>query len=161
MKDFNCLKKKILKLYYFFKNPVYKAYCFIFRPKSLGVKIIVENNGKLLMTKISYAHKKWVFPGGAVDKKETAEQAAIRELEEETGIKTNKLIKVGEYTSERNYKRNTVECFYLKTDSSFVKIDNFEVIDSGWYSPQELPENCSLSIPQIMAIYKQYKSNQY
>ncbi len=160
MEYLSCFKKKILKFYYFFKNPIYKVYCFIFRPKSLGVKVIVENNGKLLMTKLSYAHKKWVFPGGKVDKKETTEQAAIRELKEETGIKTNKLIKIGEYTSKRNYKQNTVECFYLKTDSSNVKIDNFEVIDFGWYDPQSLPDNSSLSIPQIIEIYKQYKLNQ-
>ncbi|MBU1039239.1 NUDIX hydrolase [Patescibacteria group bacterium] len=156
----NIYLKKILKLYYFFKNPLYKVYCFIFRPKSLGVKIIVENNGKLLMTKLGYAHKKWVFPGGAVNKKENAEQTAVRELEEETGIKTNKLIEIGEYTSERNYKKNIVKCFYLLADSSFVKIDNFEVIDSGWYNPQELPKDCSVSIPQIIKIYQQYKLKQ-
>lgn len=35
------------------------------------------------------------FPGGVIDKGETPEQAAIRELEEETGYKAGKLTKLG------------------------------------------------------------------
>ena len=153
------IEQKAKKIYYFFRNPVYKAYCFIFRPKSLGVKIIVENNnGKILMTKISYAHKKWVFPGGGVEKGESFGEAAKRELEEEVGIKTENLIEIGEYTSERNFKKNIVKCFYFKTDSSLVKIDNFEVSEANWYFPNQFPENSSLSIPQIMGIYDKFKA---
>ena len=73
---------KIKKIYYFFRNPVYKVYCFMFRPKSLGVKVVVENNNKLLMVRIGYAHKRFTFPGGGVNKNESFEEAGKRELEE-------------------------------------------------------------------------------
>lgn len=150
--------QKIKKLYYFFRNPIYKTYCFIFRPKSLGVKIVVENNNKLLMVRIGYAHKKFTFPGGGVKKKESFEEAAKRELEEEVGIKTASLIEMGEYTSESNYKKNIVKCFYLHTDSSFVKIDNFEIIESGWYDSGKFPENLSLAVLNIMKVYQEFKN---
>ncbi|MEK7071339.1 MAG: NUDIX domain-containing protein [Patescibacteria group bacterium] len=152
------LTQKTRKIYYFFWNPIYKCYCFIFRPKSLGVKIVVENNGKILMVRLSYAHKGWTFPGGGLEKKESFEMTALRELEEEVGIKTQHLITMGEYSSERNFKKNTVKCFYLHTDSTFTKIDNFEISESGWYSPDKLPENCSFAVPQIMEIYKNFKA---
>jgi len=151
-------KQKIKKLYYFFRNPVYKVYCFIFRPKSLGVKVVVENNNKLLMVRIGYAHKRFTFPGGGVNKNESFEEAGKRELEEEVGIKTESLTEMGEYTSESNYKKNIVKCFYLPTDSTFVKIDNFEIIESGWYDPEKFPENLSFAVLKIMKIYQEFKN---
>ncbi|MDP2788746.1 MAG: NUDIX hydrolase [bacterium] len=152
------LSQIIKKLFYFFWNPVYRCYCFIFRPKSLSVKVVVENNDKILMVRLSYAHKKWTFPGGGLEKGESFEAAALRELEEEVGIKTQHLVEMGEYSSDRNYKKNIVKCFYLHADSAFVKIDNFEIAESGWYSPDKLPENYSLAVPQIMEIYKSFKA---
>ncbi|MCX6752470.1 MAG: NUDIX domain-containing protein [Candidatus Nomurabacteria bacterium] len=152
-------RQKIKKTFYFFRNPIYKLYCFIFRPKSLGVKTVVENNdGKILMVRISYAHRKWTFPGGGVKRKESFEEAAIRELEEEVGIKTQHLIEMGGYISDRNFKKNIVKCFYLKVDSSFVRIDNFEISELIWCNPGELPEGNSFSVPEILEIYKNFKS---
>lgn len=150
-------KQKIKKLYYFFRNPIYKIYCFIFRPKSLGVKVVVENNNKLLMVRIGYAHKNWTFPGGGVKRGESFEEAALRELKEEVGIITQSLIEMGEYSSDSNFKKNIVKCFYMHTDSSFVKIDNFEIVESNWYDQNEFPENCSFAVPKIMEIYKNFK----
>ncbi len=152
------LNKKTKKLYYFFRNPVYKLYCFVFRPKSLGVKVIVENYNKFLMVRIGYAHKKFTFPGGGVEKNESFEEAAKRELEEETGIKTQHLVEIGEYTSDRNFKKNIVKCFYLKADSSFVKIDNFEIIEAGWYVLDQFPKDRSSSVSEIFNIYKNFKT---
>ena len=125
----------------------------------MGVKIIVENdNAEILMVRLSYAHKKWTFPGGGVDSNESFEKAAKRELEEEVGIKTESLIEMGEYTSDRNFKKNIVKCFYLKINSSFVKIDNFEISESIWCSLGELPEGNSFSVPEIIEIYKKFKT---
>ncbi len=144
------------RIYYFFKNPIYKIYCFIFRPIALGVKVVVENNGKLLLVRISYAHKKWSLPGGGVDKGESFEQAALRELKEEVGIVVEHIIDIGEYRSDRNFKRNIVRCFYAHTDSSFFKIDNLEISEAGWFAVGEFPEACSPAIPQILEIYKKF-----
>lgn len=40
----------------------------------------------------------WVLPGGGIDKGETPEKAAIREMEEETGLKVSIKHKIAEYT---------------------------------------------------------------
>jgi len=86
---------------------------------------VVENDNKILMVRIGYAHKKWTFPGGGVKKDETFEEAVMRELNEECGIKTQEVVEIGEYTSESNFKKNTVKCFYLSVDSDFVKNRQF------------------------------------
>lgn len=45
---------------------------------------VVEKEGKLLMI---YRRKVWDIPKGKLDKGETIEQCAVREVEEETGVK--------------------------------------------------------------------------
>ena len=56
------------------------------------VHAIVETDGKLLLVKRSSALSleggKWGFPGGFLDRDETAEQAVVREVMEETGWKS-------------------------------------------------------------------------
>ena len=40
----------------------------------------------------------WAFPGGFMDMDETTEQCAIRDLEEETGLKVCKVYQIGAYS---------------------------------------------------------------
>lgn len=40
----------------------------------------------------------WVLPGGGIEENETPEEAILREVEEETGLKSEIIRKVGEYT---------------------------------------------------------------
>lgn len=49
-----------------------------------GASVIVINNNKLLIVK-SKSEQKWSIPTGGIEKEETSEEAAIREVFEETG----------------------------------------------------------------------------
>ena len=55
----------------------------------VGVGIVVIRNEKILMGKRKSALGRglWAFPGGHLDFGETVEACALRELEEETGLK--------------------------------------------------------------------------
>jgi mutator protein MutT len=69
-------------------------------PDHIAAKTAVYNpeKGDFLLVKIADSKEhggKWEFPGGGVKKGETPEQAALRELEEETGLK-GEIIKTGE-----------------------------------------------------------------
>jgi 8-oxo-dGTP pyrophosphatase MutT (NUDIX family) len=55
-------------------------------PLTIGVRIIVRDEAaRVLLVRHTYAPG-WYFPGGAVDKRETAADAAVRELREEALI---------------------------------------------------------------------------
>ena len=56
--------------------------------KAAGGFVENENNEVLMM----FRRGKWDLPKGKLDKKESAEQGAIRETEEETGLKNIKLV---------------------------------------------------------------------
>ena len=65
-------------------------------PLRLGVGIILLNNQNKVFVGKRIDNKKsnsWQMPQGGIDKNENFLQAAKRELEEETGVKTIKLIK--------------------------------------------------------------------
>ena len=67
------------------KDAFFKKFTLI---KAAGGFVLNENNEVLMM----FRRGKWDLPKGKMDKKETFEECAIRETEEETGLKDIKLI---------------------------------------------------------------------
>lgn len=145
--DFLCytqivnIRKVLTRIFYFCINPFRKLYWFVFRPQTRGVKCIIECQGKFLLTRIGYNHKKFTFPGGGVNRSESWEEAAIREIQEEVGIHLEKVEKIGEYKNTKEYKRDTIFVFHSLVESFNYKIDDIEVVEAGWFSRNELPHD--------------------
>lgn len=114
---------------------------------SAGAIILREVEGDL---KVALAHhpratKAWVLPKGHVEEGETIEQAALREIYEETGLVDVRLIKhLGTIVRESQKSNGDVEQktihFYLayapeKSQSHIPPDDRF--VDPGWFSPVE------------------------
>ena len=56
----------------------------------------------------------WAFPGGFMNMDETTEKCAIRELEEETGLRVPKVHQIGAYSKvDRDPRGRTVTVAYL------------------------------------------------
>lgn len=71
------------------------------------------------------------FPGGVIDKGEKPEHAAKRELEEETGCKTEELIKIGEVSPNPALFNNRVHVFLARKliSTGVQHLDNDEFIN--------------------------------
>ena len=67
------------------KDAFFKKFTLV---KAAGGFVLNENNEVLMM----FRRGKWDLPKGKMDKKETFEECAVRETEEETGLKNIKLI---------------------------------------------------------------------
>ena len=56
----------------------------------------------------------WAFPGGSMNMDETTEQCAIRELEEETGLRVSNVQQIGAYSKiDRDPRGRTITVAYL------------------------------------------------
>lgn len=117
---------------------------------SSGAIILREVEGQL---KIALAHhpratKAWVLPKGHVEEGESLEQAALREIYEETGLNTVQLIKhLGTILRESVKKNGDIEqktihfylAYALSTSPSQAPTDT-GFVDVGWFSPAEAIE---------------------
>lgn len=119
-----------------------QAYCFIFRPNTRGVKIIVKTlEEKFLLVRLTYFPNTWTFPGGGVSRNENYDSAAQRELKEETGIQIDKqkLRLVGAMEFKHEYKKDTVQIFAGVSEEIKLVIDGKEVAEAGWFLKSEFP----------------------
>ena len=69
-----------------FTRPFFFAWSRLSRGKTLGVRVLaVDAEGRVLLVRHTYLPG-WWLPGGGVDRGETLEAAAVRELREEAGL---------------------------------------------------------------------------
>ena len=83
----------------------------------------------------------WAFPGGFMNMDETTEQCAIRELEEETGLKVNNLHQIGAYSKvDRDPRGRTVTVAYLAIiDAPLAVKGQDDASEAKWFSVNNLP----------------------
>ena len=142
-------------------------------PLRIGVGIILLNheNNVFVGKRIDNPKNSWQMPQGGVDENENFLQAAKRELEEETSIKSVKLIKEldgwfkydlpnyllgkiwgGKYRGQK--QKWFVMKFLGKNDEINVKTQNPEFFDWKWIKPSKLP---GIAVHFKSDIYKKIK----
>ncbi|MEO5646508.1 MAG: NUDIX domain-containing protein [Candidatus Paceibacterota bacterium] len=135
-----------MKTIYKIANSIRRIYWYIFRPHTQGVKCLIECNGEYLLIQTSYSGKYWTLAGGGVGRNEGPETAAIREVNEELGIKVGSIKQIGQYESTIEYKKDTVYLFHAQVSSKDFNSNSTEVSDARWFSKKELPENRSRAL---------------
>ncbi len=84
----------------------------------------------------------WAFPGGFVDENEDLINAAIRELHEETGIKTDNLIQLSTVgTPGRDPRGHTISVVYgAIVNQEFNAVANDDAKEVKWFDIENLPK---------------------
>ena len=84
----------------------------------------------------------WAFPGGFLNMDETTEQCAVRELEEETGMKIQELQQIGAYSKvDRDPRGRTITVAYLSViDSPCEVIGQDDAAKAQWFPLEALPK---------------------
>jgi 8-oxo-dGTP diphosphatase len=91
----------------------------------------------------------WCLPKGLIDKGEIPEKTALREVEEETGLKGRIIEKLGEitywyYLKEENAKcRKTVHFFLMEYEGGDISNHDWEVDDAAWFPIDEALDKIS------------------
>jgi 8-oxo-dGTP pyrophosphatase MutT (NUDIX family) len=122
---------------------------------------IVQNEKKEIL--FIYRLDKWDLPKGKMEKGETAETCAVREVEEETGVRKLKLKnKVGEtyhtYNAYGKHYLKTTHWFYMTCSSKqvFVPQTGENIAEIKWIKTKDIKEpmkNTYASIKDILSTF--------
>ena len=111
---------------------------------TVDVIVINKNTDEILLIKrLNEPYKDcWALPGGFVDENEDLEQAARRELFEETNIETDKMTQIGAFGTPNRDPRGHMISIAYQTDlieNQIVKA-NDDAKETKWFSINDLPD---------------------
>ncbi len=124
-----------------------KSYTYKYPRPALTVDIIIARNINsgleiLLIQRLNPPFKdQWALPGGFVDMNETLEQAAARELAEETGLASINLKQFKAYSEPgRDPRGHTISVVFtgLLINNSKVKAGD-DAKNANWFNINKLP----------------------
>ena len=117
------------------------VYFLMRRGLTLGVRAIVRSDdGKFLLVRHTYTPG-WHFPGGGVEKGQTAEQALQNELQQETRLQIiGKPVMHGLFYNNNVSKRDHVLAYYCDVQGGLeAKPTSIEISEIGYFSFEDLP----------------------
>jgi putative (di)nucleoside polyphosphate hydrolase len=137
----------------------------------VGIILLNHENKIFVGKRIDNSENFWQMPQGGVDQDENFLQAAKRELEEETGIKSVKLIKELDEWLEYDLPKNLLgkiwkgkyrgqkQKWYIfkflgKNNEINIKTKNPEFLDWKWIEPSILPD---VAVNFKVNLYKRLK----
>ena len=143
-------------------------------PLRIGVGIVLLNNKNSIFVgkRIDNAKNFWQMPQGGVDNNENLFEAAKRELEEETSIKSTELIKELDFWLEYNLPKNLIDKIwkgkyrgqkqkwfimkFIGEESEInIKTKYPEFLDWKWINPENLNK---IAVHFKIKVYKKLKS---
>jgi 8-oxo-dGTP pyrophosphatase MutT (NUDIX family) len=101
---------------------------------------LIEKDGKYLLVqeKKKEAFGLWNFPAGKVEIGDTFKETAEREAKEETGYQVETVSKVGIYNKDGD--KSVKHVFEGKIIGGKLDFPKDEILDTGWYSFEEIIE---------------------
>ncbi len=114
----------------------------------VGAGVIVVKDGKLLLQKRA-DDGKWGYHGGSVDIDEAVEEAAKRELFEETGLVAERLELFGVFSGPDMHHvypngdevSNVDIVFICREFSGEMRMQKSEVLELKYFAPDEIPDD--------------------
>lgn len=121
---------------YKYPHPAVAADCVVFARDGGDAKVL------LVERKNDPCKGEWAFPGGFMNIDETAEEAACRELEEETGLKVGEVRQLGAFTAvDRDPRERVVSiAYYVELPAAEAVRGSDDARRARWFSLEDLPK---------------------
>ena len=136
------MSRLVLLLPAAFRKMIFIGIALLRRPMTLGVKIVVtDQQGRVFLVRHTYVPG-WHFPGGGVERGETVQQSAQKELREECNIEVDEPLKAFHVYRNTATSRFDHVVLYLCTRYRQIgpKVPDHEIAESGFFALGELPE---------------------
>lgn len=122
------------KFCYRYPHPAVTADCIIFGTGEGCPKLLLVKRG------IWPFKGKWAFPGGFMKIDETAEECALRELKEETGLENAEIEQLHTYTAvNRDPRERVITIAYMAVVSLAEVKGGDDAAQARWFSLDEIP----------------------
>lgn len=131
---------------------VLRAWWFVRRPHTAGVKCLIEHNSDFLLIRHTYGAQSWTLPGGGVKRGESPEAAVVREVQEELGITIGVPAYLGTFEQRVEYKYDVVHCFHTTVVGREFALDEVEVAAGEWFPVATLPADLSPSAARALGL---------
>ncbi len=116
------------------------------------VDIIIEIGDKIVLIERKNPPSGWALPGGFVDYGESFETAALREAEEETGLKVTQLRQFRTYSDpSRDKRHHTVSTVFIGKGEG-LPVAGDDASQAGLFTLHNLPE-LAFDHAQILSDY--------
>ena len=121
------------------------------------VDAIIEVGGGIVLVKRRFPPPGWALPGGFVEYGETVEAAAVREAEEETGLKVRLTDLFGVYSDpRRDPRRHTIAVVFIATATG-TPVGGDDAAEARVFTPAALPTPLAFDHGLILEDYFAYK----
>lgn len=120
---------------YKYPRPAVTAECVVMTNESLPKVLLIKRGDEPFKGA-------WAFPGGFMNMDETADQCAIRELEEETGLKVSTVYQIGTYSKvDRDPRGRTITVAYIAIIDSPLEVKGQDDAERAeWFPIDKLPK---------------------
>lgn len=138
------------KVAYYLSYPILRIMGSTIASRRVRIAVYAPD-GRILLVKSWFGRQRWSLPGGGIERNETAEQAAIRELREETAItaRIDDLRKLGEMKGKDGLPFHLI-VYRLNTKSDqllpLARGRAMEITAREWFMPSNLPDDVSPAV---------------
>lgn len=115
--------------------------------------IAQDLTGQVLMVRLSYAEAAWSLPGGGPRRGESMEEAAVRELAEETGCTATAVRPVGQLLETISGSPHTAHVFTCIT-RDHPRPDGREVVEARFFPGHSLPHPMTARTQARLALWR-------
>lgn len=135
---------------FYYSNPVPAACCFL-----------TNDQGELLLVQRSIEPRKgmWTLPGGYVETGETTEEAALRELSEETGLTGKGVSLMGVSSFPSKHSAGIIVLGYTVDEWHGEMHADTDAMDLGFFSVEKRPPIAFEVHQQLLAIYDNLRAD--
>ncbi len=132
-----------------------------------GASVILENEKEEILLQLRTDNKCWGYLGGSVELDEVVEEAAKRELFEETGLVAEELELYGVFSGKEYHYiypngdevSNIDHVYICRKYSGELKLQESEGLELRFFKLEDIPENLSPPIKKILEKYVSEKLN--
>jgi 8-oxo-dGTP diphosphatase len=97
----------------------------------------IAQDDAVLLVRQGYGRRYWSLPGGSVEQGESVEQAAVREVKEETGLDVRLARLVGVYSKPAQDALAIL--FEAEVTGGSIREATDEIVECGYFRPDALP----------------------